>query len=62
MDPSKIKFNIGGSLIASVADVILPMFTRIITLIIEKRVKSLVQEGELPAMFNLPILESNGMY
>jgi hypothetical protein len=42
MDPSKIKFNIGGSLIASVADVILPMFTRIITLIIEKRIKSLV--------------------
>jgi len=28
------------------------MFTKVITLIIEKRVKSLVQDDELPALFN----------
>lgn len=36
------------------------MFTRIITLIIENRIKDLVQKDELPAMFNAPILETKG--
>lgn len=31
IDPKKMKFNIGGSIIAQVVDIILPMFSRIIT-------------------------------
>jgi hypothetical protein len=42
MDPKKMKFNIGGSFIAQVVDVIMPMFTRVISAIMEDRVRSLV--------------------
>ena len=31
IDPKKMKFNIGGSVVAQVVDVILPMFSRLIT-------------------------------
>jgi hypothetical protein len=38
IDPKKMKFNIGGSIIASVVDIILPMFSRLITSIMSKQV------------------------
>jgi hypothetical protein len=62
LDPKMMKFNIGGSLVAAVVDVILPLFTRIITLIIETRIKSLVQDDELPALFNNAVQESKGFF
>lgn len=33
IDPKKMKFNIGGSIVAQVIDIILPMFSRLITTI-----------------------------
>jgi hypothetical protein len=33
IDPKKMKFNIGGSIVAQVVDIILPMFSRLITTI-----------------------------
>jgi hypothetical protein len=36
IDPKKMKFNIGGSIIASVVDIILPMFSRLITSIMSR--------------------------
>lgn len=62
LNPKLVKFNIGGSLVASVVDVILPMFTRIITVILEKRVRAVVQDEELPALFNDMVAESKGFF
>ena len=33
IDPKKMKFNIGGSIVAQIVDIILPMFSRLITTI-----------------------------
>jgi hypothetical protein len=41
-DPKMMNFNIGGSILARVVDIIIPMFTRIIKLIIETKVREIV--------------------
>ena len=44
IDPKKMKFNIGGSVIASVVDIILPMFSRLITSIMNSQVDAIVSK------------------
>jgi hypothetical protein len=51
IDPKKMKFNIGGSVVAQVVDVILPMFSRLITSIMNSQVNQIVSKT-VPAMFN----------
>jgi hypothetical protein len=46
-----MKFNIGGSVVASVVDIILPMFSRFITTIMNKQVRQIVKETA-PANMN----------
>ena len=38
IDPERLKYNIGGSALAQVVDIILPMFSRLITVIMNTKV------------------------
>lgn len=51
IDPKKMKFNIGGSIVAQVVDIILPMFSRLITTIMNTQVNDVVSK-KVPSMFN----------
>ena len=44
IDPKKMKFNIGGSIVAQVVDIILPMFSRLITSIMNSQVNNVVSK------------------
>lgn len=46
-----MKFNIGGSVVAQVVDIILPMFSRLITTIMNQQVRLVVKES-VPSAFN----------
>ena len=50
-----MKFNIGGSFIAQVVDILIPLFTKIMTVIIENKITDMVTTGALPSMFNDPV-------
>ena len=58
LDPKKMSFNIGGSMIAQLVDVVVPLFTRLISVILEDRVRSLVTQEELPSLFNGAVVGS----
>ena len=39
-----MKFNIGGSVVASIVDIILPMFSRLITTVMNAQVRQMVKD------------------
>ncbi len=61
IDPKKMKFNIGGSFVAQIVDIILPMFSRLITTIMNTQVSTIVTQT-LPNQFNNFSVSSKGFY
>lgn len=55
-----MKFDIGGGIIASMVDVVMPMFTRFISRMIEYQVINMVQNETIPNMVNIPMIQNHG--
>ena len=56
-----MKFNIGGSVVAQVVDIILPMFSRLITTIMNQQVRLVVKES-IPSAFNQFAKQQKGFF
>jgi hypothetical protein len=61
IDPKKMRFNIGGSIFGQIIDIILPMFSRMITVIMNKQINDVVTKT-IPNSFNREAIKSNGFF